>query len=45
VIPSFDRLYCIHGDKGYRGHNHPDRFKAWITGQVRHVTKAIHQRP
>jgi hypothetical protein len=31
----------IHGDKGYRGHNHPDRFKVWITGQVRRVTKAI----
>jgi hypothetical protein len=30
-----------HGDKGYRGHNHPDRFKVWITGQVRRVTKAI----
>jgi transposase, IS5 family len=31
----------IHGDKGYRGHNHPDRFKVWITGQVRRVTKPI----
>jgi hypothetical protein len=31
----------IHGDKGYRGHNHPDRFKVGITGQVRRVTKAI----
>jgi IS5 family transposase len=31
----------IHGDKGYRGHNHPDRFKVWITGQVRRVTKSI----
>jgi transposase, IS5 family len=31
----------IHVDKGYRGHNHPDRFKVWITGQVRRVTKAI----
>src|SRR5580693_7277400 len=31
----------IHGDKGYRGHSHPDRFKVWITGQVRRVTKAI----
>jgi IS5 family transposase len=29
----------IHGDKGYRGHNHPDR--SWITGQVRRVTKAV----
>jgi IS5 family transposase len=31
----------IHGDKGYRGHNYPDQFKVWISGQVRHVTKAI----
>jgi IS5 family transposase len=31
----------IHGDKGYRGHNYPDRFKVWITGQVRRVTKAV----
>src|SRR5258706_15486870 len=31
----------IHGDKGYRGHPYPDRFKVWITGQVRRVTKAI----
>jgi IS5 family transposase len=31
----------IHGDKGYRGHNYPDRFKIWISGQVRRVTKAI----
>jgi IS5 family transposase len=31
----------IHGDKGYRGHNYPDRFKVWITGQVPRVTKAI----
>ncbi len=30
----------IHGDKGYRGH-YPDRFKVWISGQVRRVTKAI----
>ena len=26
---------------GYRGHNYPDRFKVWISGQVRRVTKAI----
>jgi len=32
---------CIHGDKGYRGHTYPDRFKVWISGQVRRVTKAI----
>jgi len=31
----------IHGDKGYRGHNYPDRFKVWISGQIRRVTKAI----
>src|SRR5262249_946901 len=31
----------IHADKGYRGHNYPDRFKVWINGQVRRVTKAI----
>ena len=27
--------------KGYRGHNHPNRFQVWITGQVRRVTRAI----
>src|SRR5262249_5073235 len=31
----------IHGDKGYRGHNYPNRFKVWISGQVQRVTKAI----
>src|SRR5713226_8732852 len=31
----------IHGDKGYRGHNYPDRFKVWITGQARRVTQAV----
>ena len=31
----------IHVDKGYRGHNHPNRFQVWITGQVRRVTRAI----
>lgn len=31
----------IHVDKGYRGHNHPNRFQVWITGQLRRVTKAI----
>src|SRR5262249_37998926 len=25
----------------YRGHNYPNRFKVWISGQVRRVTKAI----
>ena len=27
----------IHVDKGYRGHNHPHRFRVWISGQVRRV--------
>ena len=31
----------IRGDKGYRGHNYPDRFRGWISGQVRRVTKVI----
>jgi IS5 family transposase len=31
----------IHVDKGYRGHNHPNRFRVWITGQVRRVTTTI----
>src|ERR1700719_2253934 len=31
----------IHGDKGYRGHNYPNRFRVWISGQVRRVTKVI----
>src|SRR5947209_10136297 len=31
----------IHGDKGYRGHNYPNRFKVWIPGQVRRVTAVI----
>jgi len=31
----------IHVDKGYRGHNHPHKFRVWITGQVRRVTAAI----
>jgi IS5 family transposase len=31
----------IHVDKGYRGHNHPHRFRVWISGQVRRVTRAI----
>ena len=24
----------IHVDKGYRGHNHPHKFRVWITGQA-----------
>ncbi|MEH2470480.1 IS5 family transposase [Nitrobacteraceae bacterium AZCC 2161] len=31
----------IHVDKGYRGHSYPNRFRVWISGQVRRVTKAI----
>ena len=31
----------IHVDKGYRGHNHPEKFRVWISGQVRRVTKPI----
>lgn len=30
-----------HVDKGYRGHNYPNKFKIWITGQARNVTKNI----
>jgi transposase, IS5 family len=31
----------IHVDKGYRGHNHPNKFRVWISGQVRRTTAAI----
>ena len=31
----------VHVDKGYRGHNHPNRFRVWISGQVRRTTAAI----
>lgn len=31
----------IHVDKGYRGHNHPNKFRVWISGQVQRVTAAI----
>jgi IS5 family transposase len=31
----------IHVDKGYRGHNYPNRFRVWISGQIRRVTKSI----
>jgi IS5 family transposase len=31
----------IHVDKGYRGHNHAPKFRVWITGQVRRVTRPI----
>jgi len=30
-----------HVDKGYRGHNHPNKYRIWITGQVRRTTVAI----
>ena len=31
----------IHVDKGYRGHNHPNTFKVWISGRVRGATAAL----
>jgi IS5 family transposase len=31
----------IHVDKGYRGHNHAEKFRVWISGQVRRVTAPI----
>jgi IS5 family transposase len=31
----------IHVDKGYRSYNHLNRFRVWISGQVRRTTKAI----
>jgi len=31
----------IHVDKGYRGHNHKQKFRVWISGQVRRVTAPI----
>ncbi len=31
----------IHVDKGYRGHNYCNRFRVFISGQVRRVTQAI----
>jgi len=31
----------IHVDRGYRGHTHPHKFRVWISGQVRRVTKPI----
>lgn len=30
-----------HVDKGYRGHNYPNKYRVWITGQVRRTTAAI----
>jgi transposase, IS5 family len=45
VIADLEKLTAvavghIYGDKGCRGHNHPDRFKVWISGQVRRVTQS-----
>ena len=31
----------IHVDKGYRGHNHAQKFRVWIIGQVRRITAPI----
>jgi transposase, IS5 family len=31
----------IHVDKGYRGHNHKEKFRVWITGQARRATRPI----
>jgi transposase, IS5 family len=31
----------IHVDKGYRGHDYPNKFRVWISGQVRRTTSAI----
>ena len=31
----------LHVDKGYRGHNHQEKFRVWITGQARGVTAPI----
>jgi IS5 family transposase len=46
VITELERLTGvetrrIHVDKGYRGHNHKEKFRVWISGQVRRVTKPI----
>jgi hypothetical protein len=30
-----------HVDNGYRGHNHKQKFRVWITGQARGVTVQI----
>jgi IS5 family transposase len=30
-----------HVDKGYRGHNPPNKFRVWITGHVRRTTATI----
>src|SRR3979411_1931386 len=30
-----------HFDKGYRGHDEPNKYRVWITGQVRRTTATI----
>jgi transposase, IS5 family len=46
VIAELEQLtgvetHRIHVDKCYRGHNHPQKFRVWITGQARRVTATI----
>jgi hypothetical protein len=46
VIAELEKLTGVavrraHVDKGYRGHNHPNKFRVWISGQMRRTTKAI----
>ena len=31
----------IHVDKGYRGHDYPNKFRVWNSGQVRRTTRAL----
>jgi IS5 family transposase len=31
----------IHVDKGYRGHNHSNKFRVWLSGQVQRTTAAL----
>jgi hypothetical protein len=49
VIAELEKLTGVavrraHVDKGYRGHNHPNKFRVWISGQMRRTTKAIRAR-
>jgi transposase, IS5 family len=46
VVADLERLTGVETrridvDKAYRGHNHPQKFRVWISGQVRRVTAAI----
>lgn len=34
-------VHRIHVDRGYRGHSYQNKFRVWISGQVRRVTKTI----